>query len=143
MKRGRKPIPAEEKVARGTFRDDRDAHKVQLVVDNDGPVMPLHMHEHEDENSLVTAARRIWVELHPQVTALGVGEPDSALFARYCFLEADCRALMYSGIIPASAKLTQLRQMEELLRIAGPKSRVAGQKPTGDGNPFKRNGRRG
>jgi hypothetical protein len=143
MRRGRKPIPAHEKEARGTFRADRDAHKLQLVVDGDGPVMPSHMHESEEENPLVKIARCIWAELHPIVTAMGARECDSALFARYCFLEADARALMVQGLLPSTGKMTQLRQMEELLRIAGPKSRV-GQKPSGgDANPFKRNGKRG
>jgi hypothetical protein len=144
MQRGRRPIPASEKAARGTFRQDRDAHKVQLVVDNDGPVMPPHMVETEDENDLTKIARAIWVELHPIVTALGASECDSSLFARYCYLEADARALMVQGILPSNGKMTQLRQMEEMLRIAGPKSRVAGAKPMGgDSNPFKRNGKRG
>jgi hypothetical protein len=127
MRRGRKPIPASEKAQRGTFRQDRDAHKLQIVASNDGPVMPVHMHESEDESPFVTLARSIWVELHPMVTAMGVSECDSALFARYCFLEADARALMVQGVLPSTAKMTQLRQMEELLRIAGPKSRVGGQ----------------
>lgn len=142
MQRGRKPIPASEKTSRGTFRPDRDAHKVQLVVDNDGPIMPDYMLPRDDESSLAKIARSIWAELHPIVAAMGVAECDSALFARYCHLEADARALMVQGILPSNVKMTQLRQMEELLRIAGPKSRVGQQKGAGEANPFKQNGRK-
>lgn len=143
MRRGRKPIPASEKANRGTWRADRDGHKVQVVLaaENNGPIMPEFLLD--DENPLAIIARDIWTRFHPIVTSFGVTEGDSNLFARYCMLEADARALMAQGVLPSTSKMTQLRQMEELLRIAGPKSRV-GQKPSGDGgNPFQKNGRRG
>ena len=137
---GRRAEPVEVKEARGTWRPDRDAHKgPTLVVNNNGPVMPPHM---QDDNALAIIARSIWEELHPQVTALGIGECDSALFARYCFLEADARSLMANGVLPTMTKMTQLRQMEELLRIAGPKSRISTKPNDNSRNPFSRNGKR-
>lgn len=137
------PTPPSEKNKRGTFRDDRDAGKteIRLAFTNNGPVMPDWMVVGEDD--LTVAARSIWDEIHPNVTALGVSECDSPLFARYCHLEASVRALMNSGQLPDMKVMTQLRQMEELLRIAGPKSRVNIKQAKQDDNPFKRNGKRG
>ena len=138
MKRGQKAIPIEEKEARGTVRADRDEGRMTLVVDNNGPVMPDYMIVGGENTEL---ARRIWDELHPKVTALGIGECDSALFARYCCLEAATRAMLATGVLPRMANMTQLRQMEEMLRIAGPRSRI-GNKTTEPVNPFRSNGSR-
>ena len=142
MKRGAKAIPLEDKIARGTRRKDRDDHKgPTLAVSNDGPVMPSYMMD--DSNPLAIIARSVWQDLHPKITALGIGDLDVNLFTRYCFLEADVRATMSTGVMPGMAKMTQLRQMEELLRIAGPKSRVTVKQGGPEANPFQRNGKRG
>lgn len=116
MKRGPKPETPTTKAARGTFQPARDGGKTEIVVPGDPPMQPDY---------LTPAAIEVWQEVLPRVMAAGVTEVDSALLARYCSLEAEVRiAFRSGGDIPSAAYLTVLRQHEELLRIAGPKSRV-------------------
>jgi hypothetical protein len=133
MERGRKPEPADTKLARGTFQPCRDAAKVQIIAAGDPPMMPEY---------LTPEAEIVWQETLGRVMSVGVSEPDSSLLGRYCAMEALARDTLRKGeAIPASV-MTALRQYEELLRIAGPKSRV-GVRPDGKpANPFSRNGRR-
>ena len=133
MERGRKPEPVDTKLARGTFQPCRDAQKVQIIAAGDPPMMPEY---------LTPEAEIVWQETLSRVMSVGVAEPDSSLLGRYCAMEALARDTLRKGeAIPASV-MTALRQYEELLRIAGPKSRV-GVKPDGKpANPFARNGRR-
>jgi hypothetical protein len=137
MKRGRKPEPPSTKVARGTFQPIRDGVKTEIIVAGDPPVRPDY---------LTPEAIDVWQEVIGRVMAAGVSEVDSALLARYCSLEALARRAFAAGEEPPpAAYLTVLRQHEELLRIAGPKSRVGGGgKPDGstNRNPFARNGAR-
>lgn len=138
MKRGPKPETPGSKLARGTFQPIRDGLKTELVVPGDPPVMPDY---------LTPAAIDVWQEVLGRVMAAGVTEIDSALLARYCSLEALVREAFRVGQEPPpAAYLTVLRQHEELLRIAGPKSRVgSGGGADGNskpGNPFARNGSR-
>jgi hypothetical protein len=135
MKSGRKPMPPSEKLARGTFQPSRDAMKTEMIVPGDPPIQPDY---------LTPEAILVWQEVLGRVMAAGVTEVDSALLARYCSLEALVRqAFSAGGEPPPAAYLTVLRQHEELLRIAGPKSRVGSggaADATKPGNPFKRNG---
>ena len=137
MKRGPKAETPGSKLARGTFQPVRDGLKTEIVVPGNPPVMPEY---------LTAEAELVWQEVLGRVMAAGVTEVDSALFARYCSLEALVRkAFNANGEPPPAAYLTVLRQHEELLRIAGPKSRVAGGGGTDgktSGNPFARNGHR-
>lgn len=137
MKPGRKPEPPSGKLARGTFQPVRDGLKTEVVVPGNPPVMPDY---------LTAEAELVWQEAIGRVMSAGVTEVDSALFARYCSLEALVRKTFNAaGEPPPAAYLTVLRQHEELLRIAGPKSRVGGGgAPDGktSGNPFARNGHR-
>lgn len=137
MKRGPKAETPTEKAARGTLRPFRDAGKTELVVPGDPPIMPDY---------LTPQAIDVWQEQIGRVMAAGATEIDSALFARYCSLEALVRqAFNEGGDPPPAAYLTVLRQHEELFRIAGPKSRVGGGGDAGGstkGNPFARNGHR-
>ncbi|HUD91222.1 hypothetical protein [Sphingobium sp.] len=138
MKRGPKAETPSSKLARGTFQPVRDGVKTEIVVPGDPPVMPDY---------LTAPAVDVWQEVLPRVMSAGVTEIDSAMLARYCALEALVRQAFNdpAGEPPPAAYLTVLRQHEELLRIAGPKSRIGnggnadGAKP---GNPFKRNGHR-
>ncbi|QTH21985.1 hypothetical protein HRJ34_00125 [Rhizorhabdus wittichii] len=136
MKRGRKPEPVGAKWDRNTIQPVRDGVKTEVVVPGDPPIMPDY---------LTPEAIDVWDEVLGRVMAAGVTEIDSAMFARYCSLEALVRAAFKAGGPPPAAYLTVLRQHEELLRIAGPKSRVGeggkadGAKPS---NPFARNGHR-
>jgi hypothetical protein len=137
MKRGPKAETPSAKLARGTFQPTRDGVKTEIVVPGDPPVRPDY---------LTPEAIDVWQEVIGRVMAAGVTEVDSALLARYCSLEAVVRlAFQAGGEPPPAAFLTVLRQHEELLRIAGPKSRVGGGgKADGGkpGNPFARNGHR-
>jgi hypothetical protein len=135
MQRGRKPLPPDEKKQRGTFRKHRDAGKVQLVIDNNGPVMPEYV-------KADPAAVKVWEEIHPRVTAAGICEADSPIFSRYCMMEARARETLRDGEMLSAGIMTGLRQYEELLRIAGPKSRLSTRPAGSDSNPFSRNGRR-
>lgn len=135
MERGRKPKTPTEKAAAGTLRPFRDAGKTEIIVPGDPPIRPDY---------LTADAIDVWQEVLGRVMAAGVTEVDSALLARYCSLEALVRkAFKADQEPPPAAYLTVLRQCEELLRIAGPKSRV-GSGGAADaaksGNPFKRNG---
>lgn len=138
MKRGPKAETPSAKLARGTFQPVRDGAKTEIIVPGDPPIMPDY---------LTAPAQDVWMEVLGRVMAAGVTEVDSALLARYCSLEALVRqAFNAGGDPPPAAYLTVLRQHEELLRIAGPKSRVGsgGGAPnaTKPGNPFQRNGHR-
>lgn len=137
MQRGRKAAPPSEKAARGTLRPIRDGLKTEIVVAGDPPIQPDY---------LTAEAIDVWQEVVGRVMSAGVREVDSALLARYCSLEALVRkAFNANAEPPPAAYLTVLRQHEELLRIAGPKSRVAGGGGADAGkssNPFARNGQR-
>lgn len=136
MKRGPKPQPPSTKLDRGTFQPVRDGLKTEIIVPGYPPVMPDY---------LTAEAIDVWHEVLPRAMATGVTEIDSAMLGRYCSLEALVRKAFSAGTPPPAAYLTVLRQHEELLRIAGPKSRVVGGSKTNDGtdgNPFARNGHR-
>jgi hypothetical protein len=134
MKRGPKPETPSTKLARGTFQPVRDGGKTEIIVPGDPPIRPDY---------LTPGAIDVWQEVIGRVMTAGVTEIDSALLARYCSLEAEVRvAFKAGGDLPPAAYLTVLRQHEELLRIAGPKSRIGsgggnGAKPA---NRFARNG---
>jgi len=133
MQPGRKADTAGTKLARGTFQPCRDAGKTQIVVSGDPPQMPEY---------LTAEAEIVWQETVGRVMHVGVSEADSSLLGRYCAMEALSRKSLGSGEpIPASV-MTALRQMEELLGIAGPKSRIGRVTDGKSSNPFARNGRR-
>lgn len=115
MQRGPKPETVDTKLARGTFQLCRDGNKTQIIPSDDPPQMPDY---------LTPEAEIVWQEMAGRVMASGVGESDSAFLARYCAVEAISRDTLSRGEAIPSAVMTALRQMEELLGIAGPKSRV-------------------
>lgn len=138
MKRGPKPQTPSTKLQRGTFQPVRDGVKTELIVPGNPPMMPDY---------LTPQAIVVWQEIIGRVMSAGVTELDSALLARYCSLEALIRQAFNDpeSPPPPAAYLTVLRQHEELLRIAGPKSRVGGGGAADGGkagNPFARNGHR-
>ena len=133
MKPGRKAEPVGTKLTRGTFQPCRDGNKTEIIVPGDPPLMPDY---------LTAEAEIVWEETLGRVMGVGVAEPDSALLARYCSIEALSRKTLQGGdSIPASV-MTALRQMEELLGIAGPKSRVGREANAKSSNPFSANGNR-
>lgn len=115
MKRGTKPETASTKRLRGTYQPCRDADKIQIFIAGDPPQMPDY---------LTAEAELVWQETIGRVMSVGIVEADSSLLARYCSIEAICRATLSGGEPIAATVMTALRQMEELLGIAGPKSRV-------------------
>lgn len=135
MKRGPKPETPSAKAARGTLQPVRDGVKTEIIVPGDPPVRPDYM---------TAEAIDVWNEVIGRAMSAGVTEIDSAMLARYCSTEALVRAAFKAGgDPPPAAYLTVCRQYEELLRIAGPKSRVGGGGgPDGSksSNPFQRNG---
>jgi phage terminase small subunit len=136
MKRGPKPQPPSEKLARGTFQPVRDGLKTEIIVPGNPPAMPDY---------LSPEAIDVWQENIGRVMASGTTELDSDLFARYCATEALVRkAFKAGGEAPPAAYLTLLRQYAELLGIAGRRSRVGkvANDPTQNANPFKRVGAR-
>lgn len=135
MDRGRKPEPAATKLARGTFQPCRDGTKVQVIAAGDPPMMPDYLGEDPE-------AVEIWQDTLGRVMSLGVCEPDSHFLARYCAAEAQARRVFKNDGQLTAPMLTALRQMEELLGIAGPKSRVGRKQDGQPANPFSRNGRR-
>ena len=133
MKPGPLPELPAVKLARGTFQPCRDGNKVQMIVAGDPPQMP---------DFLTPEAVDVWQETVGRVMGVGVAEPDSSFLARYCSMEALSRKTLGNGDpIPASV-MTALRQMEELLGIAGPKSRIGRVTDGKSSNPFARNGKR-
>lgn len=140
MKRGPKPELPSVKAARGTFKPSRDGDKVEIVVAGDPPVMPDWMQRRaggDDQDAFRARAVAIWEEVAGRVIQTGVTELDSNLLARYCAVQAAAEQLMERGEMPPSAALAELRRMEELLGIAGPKSRVARLQDAGrNHNPF-------
>lgn len=133
MQRGRKAEPPSTLAARGTFQPCRASGRTEIVVPGDPPMMPDY---------LTPEAQIVWQEEIGRVMAAGVAEPDSSLFARYCATEALARKAFQQGeAVPASV-LTVLRQYAEMLRIAGPKSRVGVGDNGKASNPFARNGAR-
>lgn len=135
MDRGRKPEPTGTKLARGTFQPCRDGTKVEIVTAGDPPLMPDYLADDPE-------AVEVWHDTIGRVMAIGVCEADSDFLARYCAAEAQARRVFKNDGMLTAPMLTALRQMGELLGIAGPKSRIgriANGKPA---NPFSRNGRR-
>lgn len=133
MQPGRKPEPVGTKLARGTFQPCRDADKSQIIVAGDPPQMPEY---------LTAEAEIVWQETVGRVMFIGVSEADSSLLGRYCAMEAISRKTLQGGEPIPSSVMTALRQMEELLGIAGPKSRIGRVSDGKPSNPFNRNGRR-
>jgi hypothetical protein len=135
MQPGRKAETAGTKLARGTFKPHRDGKKTQIIVAGDPPQMPDYLAEDAE-------AVDVWQETIGRVMSTGIAEPDSSLLARYCAAEAQARRVFKNDGMLTAPMLTALRQMEELLGIAGPKSRIGRATDGKSSNPFARNGRR-
>lgn len=135
MRPGPKADPASTALARGTFRPVRHSERGVVVVPGDPPQMPDYLAEDAE-------AIEVWEETLGRVMAIGVVEPDSSFLARYCAAEAQARRVFKNDGMLTAPMLTALRQMEELLGIAGPKSRVGRVADGKSSNPFSRNGKR-
>ncbi|KTT98689.1 hypothetical protein [Sphingomonas sanguinis] len=130
MKTGRRIANPTAKALAGTFRADRHADITEIGTPaKSAPIPPRY---------LTKEARSVWREELDRVTACGITDADSSLFARYCTMEALYRDQISAGELPKAALLTELRRMAELLGIAGLRSRLArvgtADKPTA--SPF-------
>lgn len=129
MQTGPKRKSIEEKKATGTYRASRDGVKHFIDPNASPPIMP----------SYVTGdALLVWMEELDRVVRAGTTELDSTLFADYCCLAAQVRAVFLAGNTPRGNQLTELRKMRELLGIAGIPSRASrgGKTQTQSDNPF-------
>lgn len=131
MQRGPKAQLPSEKKAKGTFQPVRDAGRIQIIE-------PMSMPQRPDW--LTSEAGEIWLDDVGRVKL--ATEADSNLFANYCTLQgAIVKAVRAGGDMPPMAAFAEVRKMQELLGIAGARSRV-GVAPEGGkpGNGFARNG---
>lgn len=130
MRTGPKAGPPAEKRARGTFQPVRHASAVQIVE-------PVALPQQPDW--LTEDGRQVWLDNIGRVSSVfGAREVDSDLFANFCNLQGAVTKVWRSGEVPPITALMEVRKMMEMLRIAGPTSRVVkiddGAKPAG--NPF-------
>lgn len=80
MKTGRRIANPAAKALAGTFRADRHADISEIATPaRSAPIAPRY---------LTKEARAVWREEVDRVTACGITEADSSLFARYCTMEA-------------------------------------------------------
>lgn len=68
---------------------------------------------------LTAAAQDVWFEEIEHVVAQGINTSHSTLFATYCSIEAQCRAIFATGEVPRAAYLSEKRKLAELLGIGG------------------------
>ena len=124
----RKPLLPSEKRARGTYRQDRDALKFELLEPDTLPIMP---------DWLTEAGKDIWLDDIGRAEL--ATERDSTLFASYCNLAGACSLAWRSGDVPPVSALSEMRRLAEMLGLAGRRSRMTRKAKH---NPFERNGRR-
>ena len=132
MQNGPKPLCIATKLARGTYRPDRDADVIEIVASDDPPQIPEY---------LTPEAEIVWEGEIGRIIAAGGSEADSALVGRYCSLESMVRQAFATGTPPPATYLAELRRHAELLGIAGAKSRTI-RPGASTANPFIRNGRK-
>jgi hypothetical protein len=131
MKRGVKPLDSTEKEARGTDQPARN----RTVTVFERAALP------QQPDWLTEDGQHVWLDNIGRVsTSRGAAELDSDLFANFCNLQGAIVKAWRVGEVPPITALMEVRKMMELLRIAGPSSRVVkvsdGEKPAG--NPFNR-----
>ena len=130
MKRGTKPLAVTEKTARGTFQPARDAQTVQILQPTALPQQP---------DWLTEEGKNVWLDNIGRVSSVhGAVEVDTDLFANFCNLQGANVMVWRTGQVPPITALMEARKMMEMLRIAGPSSRVVkvADGPKAAGNPF-------
>lgn len=133
MQPGPKAQLPSEKKAKGTYQPVRDSGRVEIIEPMSTPRQP---------DWLTAEAQEVWLDDVGRSKL--VTESDSYLFANYCTLQgAIVKAIRSGGEMPPMAAFAEVRKMQELLGIAGARSRV-GVAPDGGkaGNVFARNGSR-
>ena len=135
MPRGRKPLAPSEKESRGTLIPSRDAGRGEIIAPNETVCRP---------DWLTAEGEMVWIDDFPRVQSVsGAREVDTTLFGNYCNLQGMINRRWGQDECPPITAMTEVRRMQEALRIAGPSSRVTkgGDEPK-SGNPFKRHGQR-
>lgn len=113
MLRGKKPDSTHIKLVKGNERSGRVNYNEPLPPTPEGPLIKPKMQ---------AAAARVWDELAPMLEEQGIlTVNDMRACVRLCYLEAEFAADPYGF---TSAKLTELRRLEELFGMAGPSSRA-------------------
>jgi hypothetical protein len=134
---GRKRGQLSTKVERGTVRPYRDiASEVidpSLVAPNELPQRP---------DWLTPAGEEVWMDDIGRIAAGRLsGEADATMFGNYCNLQGAIiqawRALargVPDAKAPPPTALSEVRKLQEMLGIAGVKSRIVKGAPTGGGS---------
>jgi len=134
VKRGTKPGLPSERVARGTYRRDRDPGYVEVIEPDSLPQRPDWLTPEGDE---------VWMDDIGRVSAHRlVSEKDASLFGQYCNLMGACIKAWRAGEVPPITAIAEARKMAELFGIAGARSRLKIAQPEKSENPFFRNGKR-
>ncbi|MGC8526150.1 hypothetical protein [Acidiphilium sp.] len=136
MKSGRKPATPAEHVARGTRRKDRHSALVDLTAVVEPGALPVR------PDDLSADAEAVWADNIGRVSETRLAtEIDSDFFPNYCRLQGAINACWRVGEVPPAAHLMEARRMQEMIGIAGARSRI-GQMPAKPApNPFLMNGR--
>ena len=132
MKTGPKAASPAEKRARGTFQPYRDGSAVQIIQPTALPQQP---------DWLTEEGKNVWLDNIGRVSSvLGAAEVDSDLFANFCNLQGAITKAWRASEVPPVSALMEARKMMEMLRIAGPSSRVVkvSDGPKASGNPFNK-----
>lgn len=133
MKRGPKEQTPGTKLQRGTFRQDRDAGRVELFAPSDPPIAP---------DWLTEAGRDVWLDDIGRVLTVGtVTELDSTLFATYCNMAGALTLAWRAGEVPPVTAISEVRKMQEMFGLAGTRSRIGVKDDKKSSNPFASNGR--
>ena len=89
---------------------------------------------------LSAEAEDVWFEELERVVAHGINANHSSTFARYCSMEAACRAMWAKGTVPQAAMLSEVRKLSEMLGIGGLAGRTSAGTPTNplsaEANPY-------
>lgn len=131
MRRGPKGATPEEKSARGTLQPCRAGAAAVTIADPGSlPQRP---------EWLTPAGEAVWLDVIGRISSVkGAAEVDSDLVGNYCNLQGMIVLAWKAGAVPPITALMEARKLQEMLRIAGPSSRISkvGEEKAGGGNPF-------
>jgi hypothetical protein len=134
VKRGTKPGLPSQRIARGTYRPDRDGGVVEVIEPESLPQRP---------DWLTSEGEEVWMDDVGRVAAHKlVSEKDASAFGQYCNLMGACIKAWRSGNVPPITAIAESRKMQELFGICGARSRLKVAQQDATTNPFARNGRR-
>lgn len=128
MKRGPKQQLPTVKDLKGTFRQDRDGGRVEIITPDSLPVEP---------DFLTPGGRLVWLDNIGRVAQTKQAtELDSETFGNWCNLQAMIRQAWEAGSAPPAAYLSESRKIAEQLGLFGAKSRVGTKTSEQKKNPF-------